>query len=118
MPLVPQIKKLGYKIAINLMQSSDRTEDEIKNFCTLSQKYRIDILYFADSTGSLNSKKTTKITKLFRKYWNGNLGIHAHDNMGKAMENSISAIDNGANWVDLNCFGNGQRSIEMLKLKV
>ena len=32
MPLVPQIKKLGYKIAINLMQSSDRTEDEIKIF--------------------------------------------------------------------------------------
>ena len=108
MPLIPKLKKLGYKIAINLMQSSDITEKEIKNFCILSQKYKIDILYFADSTGSLNSGKTIKITKLFRKYWKGNLGIHAHDNMGKAMENSISAIDNGTNWVDSTVLGMGR----------
>ena len=108
MPLVPQLRKLGYKIAINLMQSSDRSEDEIKTFCMLSQKYKIDILYFADSTGSLDSKKTIKISKLFRKYWKGNLGIHAHDNMGKAMENSISAIDNGTNWVDSTVLGMGR----------
>ena len=108
MPLIPTIKKLGYKIAINLMQISDRTDSEIKNFCILSQKYKIDVLYFADSTGSLNSNKTIQITKIFRKYWKGNLGIHAHDNMGKAMENSISAIDNGANWVDSTVLGMGR----------
>ena len=108
MLLVPNLKKLGYKIAINLMQSSDRTEDEIKDFCILSKKYEIDILYFADSTGSLDSKKTIKITKLFRKYWKGDLGIHAHDNMGKAMENSISAIDNDVNWVDSTVLGMGR----------
>ena len=85
MPLVPQLKKLGYKIAINLMQSSDRNENEIKELCTLSQKYKVDVLYFEDSTGSLNSKHTIKISRLFKKYWEGDLGIHAHDNMGKAM---------------------------------
>ncbi len=108
MPLVPTIKKLGYKLAINLMQSSDRNENEIKELCTLSQKYKVDVLYFADSTGSLNSKNTIKISRLFKKYWEGDLGIHAHDNMGKAMENSISAIDNGTNWVDSTVLGMGR----------
>ena len=27
-------------------------------------------------------------------------GIHTHDNMGKALENSITAINNSINWVD------------------
>ena len=45
---------------------------------------------------------------MFKKYWKGDLGIHAHDNMGKAMENSISAIDNGTNWVDSTVLGMGR----------
>ena len=65
-------------------------------------------MYFADSTGSLNSKRTSEITNIFKKYWDGHLGIHAHDNMGKAMENSITAIEKGANWVDSTVLGMGR----------
>ena len=108
MPLVKKLKNSNFKIALNLMQSSDRTENEIKNFCKMSKKNKVDILYFADSTGSLNSKRTLEITNTFKKYWSGNLGIHAHDNMGKAMENSITAIQNGANWVDSTVLGMGR----------
>ncbi len=107
-PLIPTLKKLGYKLAINLMQSSDRSEQEIEIFCKMSKKYGVDILYFADSTGSLNSENTIKISKIFKKYWKGDIGIHAHDNMGKAMENSIAAIDHGVNWVDSTVLGMGR----------
>ncbi len=108
MPLIKKFKSYRFKIALNLMQSSDRSENEIKNFCQLSKKNNIDILYFADSTGSLNSKRTSEITNIFKKYWDGHLGIHAHDNMGKAMENSITAIEKGANWVDSTVLGMGR----------
>ena len=108
MPLIKKLKIYGFKIALNLMQSSDRTENEIKNFCHLSKKNNVDVLYFADSTGSLNGLQTSKITNTFKKYWVGHLGVHAHDNMGKAMENSITAIENGANWVDSTVLGMGR----------
>ena len=107
-PIANKIKALGYKVAINLMQVSDRTDKEIKEFCDLAKKINIETLYFADSTGSLDSDKTHKITKNFRKHWKKNLGIHAHDNMDKAMENALVALDTGVNWIDSTVLGMGR----------
>ena len=36
------------------------------------------------------------------------MGIHTHDNMGKALENSISAIKNSVEWVDSTVAGMGR----------
>ena len=108
MPVASKIKKLGYKVAINLMQISDRTNNEIKNFCVLMKKYDMDILYFADSMGSLNGTHTQQIVKNFKKNWIGSLGIHAHDNMNMAMENTMIALNNGVNYIDSTVLGMGR----------
>jgi 4-hydroxy 2-oxovalerate aldolase len=108
MPVASKIKSLGYKVAINLMQISDRTEGEIQQFCNLAKKYNIDAIYFADSTGSLNREQTLEIVKNFKKNWKTDLGIHAHDNMDMAMENAMIALNNGVNWVDSTVLGMGR----------
>lgn len=108
MPVAAKIKRLGYKVAINLMQISDKSNDEIKDFCNLIKQYKIDIIYFADSTGSLNRDQTFQIVKNFKKYWSGNLGIHAHDNMNMAMDNTMTALNNGVNWIDSTVLGMGR----------
>ena len=107
-PVASKIKNLGYEVAINLMQISDRTENEIQKFSDFAKKYDMDALYFADSTGSLNSDQTLRIVKNFKKNWKNNLGIHAHDNMDKAMENSMIALNNGVNWIDSTVLGMGR----------
>jgi len=108
MPAASKIKSLGYKVAINLMQISDRTENEIKQFCDLAKKYNMDAVYFADSTGSLNRYQTLEIVKNFKKNWKADLGIHAHDNMDMAMENAMMALNNGASWIDSTVLGMGR----------
>ena len=108
MPVASKIKSLGYKVAINLMQISDRTENEIKQFCDLAKKYNMDAVYFADSTGSLNRYQTLEIVKNFKKNWKADLGIHAHDNMDMAMENAMMALNNGASWIDSTVLGMGR----------
>ena len=108
MPVASKIKSLGYKVAINLMQISDRTENEIKQFCDLAKKYNMDAVYFADSTGSLNRYQTLEIIKNFKKNWKNDLGIHAHDNMDMAMENAMMALNNGASWIDSTVLGMGR----------
>ena len=90
------------------MQISDRTKNEIQKFCDLAKKYKIDALYFADSTGSLNRDQTLQIVKNFKKSWDGELGIHAHDNMDMAMENAMIALNNGVNWIDSTVLGMGR----------
>ena len=36
------------------------------------------------------------------------MGIHTHDNMGKALENSIAAINNSVQWIDSTVTGMGR----------
>lgn len=67
MPVAFKIKTLGYKVAINLMQISDRSEKEIQHFCNLAKEFKMDVIYFADSTGSLNRDQTQEIVKNFKK---------------------------------------------------
>lgn len=107
-PLVKWLKKSGYKIAINIMQIPELSFKEIKNSVLLVKKANADILYFADSLGSLDGIKTKKIVKNIRLFWKGPMGIHTHDNMGKAMENSIAATKNSVQWIDSTVTGMGR----------
>ena len=108
LPLINWLKKSGYKIAVNIMQIPELSNVEIKNSIITLKKSKADILYFADSLGSLDAEKTKKIINKIRLYWKGPLGIHTHDNMGKALENSISAMKNSVDWVDLTVTGMGR----------
>tara|TARA_Y100000389_G_C17441344_1_gene508741 strand:- start:67 stop:1665 length:1599 start_codon:yes stop_codon:yes gene_type:complete len=107
-PLVNYLKKLGYKVGINIMQIPELSVKEIKNSVKQVQKTKADILYFADSLGSLDPRKTKKIIKLIKQIWKNDTGIHTHDNMGKALENSLEAIKNNVNWIDCTVTGMGR----------
>jgi|TARA_Y100000310_G_scaffold340266_1_gene435410 4-hydroxy 2-oxovalerate aldolase len=102
------LKKNNFIVSINLMQISEIRENQIKKICNLSTKLNIDVLYLADSLGSLKPKETCKMVNLFKKYWKGNLGIHAHNNMKLAFTNSVAANSNGAEWVDSTVLGMGR----------
>ena len=108
LPLINWLKKSGYKVGVNIMQIPELSFKEIKNSVLLIKKAKADILYFADSLGSLDADKTSKIIKKIRLFWKGSMGIHTHDNMGKALENSISAINNSVEWIDSTVTGMGR----------
>lgn len=102
------LKQQGYKVGFNLMQISDCTEQEITQLAQLASQYPIDVLYFADSMGSLNPSRTKEIIKSIQAGWQGEIGIHAHNNMGQAVVNSIEAIKSGVVWVDSTITGMGR----------
>lgn len=101
------IKKRGFKVFINIMQISEITEKQIKVLC---KEYHnlCDIIYMADSLGSLDAKKTKWILNSFKKFTAKPLGIHAHDNMNKAFVNTVVASKNGATWIDSTIQGMGR----------
>jgi len=107
-PLVKWLKKSGYKVGINIMQIPELSRQEIKNTVLQVKISKPDILYFADSLGSLDSVKTKNIIRNIKTNWKGATGIHTHDNMGKALENSIEAIKNSVNWIDCTVTGMGR----------
>ena len=101
------LKKSGFKMFLNIMQISDIPDGDIKKVCK-DYKKLADVIYFADSFGSLNDKQFKTIIKKFKKNTEVELGIHAHDNMGKALSNTISAYKNSVYWLDSTLVGMGR----------
>lgn len=102
------LKERGYEVGINLMQVADRKPQEIEAAAALASRYPLDVLYFADSLGSMDAAKTTEVIGALRQAWSGELGIHTHDNMGRAMTNSLTAMDLGVSWIDGTVTGMGR----------
>lgn len=108
LPVSNWLKDNGYLVGFNLMQVADRSLDEITKLAKLASHYPIDSLYFADSMGSLSPSQVTQIVQALKAGWPGELGIHTHDNMGKAIANTLEAIDSGVTWVDATVTGMGR----------
>ncbi len=101
-------KERGYKVGINLMQISDRTNKEIDQFTALANKYPVDVLYVADSTGSLKPDDVINIVRNIKFNWKGNIGLHMHDNLGLALLNTLEGFKEGATWLDSTVTGMGR----------
>lgn len=102
------LKKAGYTVGINLMQIADRTEAEIQKIGALANESAVDVLYFADSLGGMDPVHTAQTIRVLRQFWKGELGIHAHDNMGNAIANNLRAIEEGVTWADSTVTGMGR----------
>ena len=57
LPLINWLKKSGYKVGVNIMQIPELSSREIENAVKQIKKTKADVLYFADSMGSLGSLK-------------------------------------------------------------
>jgi 4-hydroxy 2-oxovalerate aldolase len=108
LPASRWLKQQGYLVGFNLMQVADCSLEEIFKLAQTANDYPIDVLYFADSMGSLNLEKLKDIVQAFKKGWHGELGIHTHDNIGQAVSNSIQAVKSGITWVDSTVTGMGR----------
>ena len=102
------LKSKGYFVGINLMQITEQSEDKIINASKKIKDAKPDVLYFADSLGAMGTSEVSKYVRNLRTHWKGELGIHTHNNLGKAISNSIAAIESGVTWIDSTVTGMGR----------
>ena len=101
-------KGLNIKISLNIICISSYSYNELSSLMEkVAPNEDIDILYFADSRGALRPHEIEPFIALAKTYWIGELGFHAHDTLGNAIENSDRAFACGCRWIDasLNGFG-------------
>ncbi len=108
LPAASWLKERGFLVGFNLMQIAERSQDEVELLAERATDYPIDALYFADSMGSMNPSQTREIITWLRKHWKGQMGIHTHDNLGLALQNTLEAIENGVTWLDSTVTGMGR----------
>lgn len=102
-------KKSNLNFCINLMQISICKMVELKKFIMKLEKMKLNkIFYFADTFGALQPEDVKKICKVIKDYSEFDIGIHAHDNMGNAIDNTLVAYDEGAKYLDSTIMGMGR----------
>lgn len=108
MPAVGWLAERGYRVGLNLMQIADRTQAEIAQLAQFARDWPVEVLYFADSMGSMTPEDVSRIVGWLRADWDGPLGIHTHDNMGLALANTLRAAADGVTWLDATVTGMGR----------
>ncbi|WP_226645100.1 aldolase catalytic domain-containing protein [Microbulbifer variabilis] len=107
--IVKALKERGYIVGFNLMQAGGKPCDVIAEKAELAVSWDcLDVLYFADSLGNMDSDEVFRIIAALRRHWDGELGIHTHNNMGKALDNTIAAYNKGVTWLDATVTGMGR----------
>ncbi|WP_102385315.1 aldolase catalytic domain-containing protein [Vibrio cyclitrophicus] len=108
-PIVACLKSLGYIVGYNLMQAGGKENAVIEEKARLAASWDgLDVLYFADSLGNMDGDEVRRIVSALRTHWNGPMGIHTHNNMGKGLDNTLSAMEAGVSWLDTTITGMGR----------
>jgi 4-hydroxy 2-oxovalerate aldolase len=104
-----ELKKLGYIVALNMMQAHGKSEQEYNSIAKTVASWEVfDILYFADSLGNMLPEDVKRISQALKKEWPGPIGIHTHNNKNLALINSITAVENGVTMCDGTVAGMGR----------
>ena len=107
LPICKFLKRRKIKVGLNLMQISEINLANIKNITKELNNHDVDIFYIADSLGTLNDDNLIKILQEIKSV-RKEIGIHAHDNMEKALSNTLTAVNNGVTWADSTINGMGR----------
>ena len=107
--IVHELNALGYRVFVNLMHVDSVDTGKLENISAeIYQWDKVDVLYLADSLGSMEPYQVTNLVRSVRDVWDRGIGFHAHDNKGVALQNSLAAMDAGASYLDSTICGMGR----------
>ena len=107
-PLFNFLDDYGYLSAYNITQVSENSSEDLTKIASTLSSSKVKIIYFADSLGSLAPYQIKEVAKSIRRNWSGPIGIHAHDNKGLALSNTLEAINYDITWLDSTITGIGR----------
>lgn len=105
-----KLKELGYEVSINIGRIDKMSDEQIQQTCEIIKDAPIEYFYLADTYGNLGIYKMRQILTNIKKYYDGKIGFHAHDNLKNASVKAIDALYNGADIVDVTFGGFGRGS--------
>ncbi|MDO0929482.1 hypothetical protein QQY24_30265 [Streptomyces sp. TG1A-8] len=98
----------GFTTTVNITRVSQLDRRRLVELATLSEDAGADVIYLADSNGSLLPDEVSRLVTLVRSVTDSATGLHAHNNLGLALANSIAAVEAGATWIDSSVLGMGK----------
>ncbi len=108
LPVIQMAKEMNLEVSANFIHISYYNNQELDEAMHLINRLTPDMIYFADSNGSLLPARITEIYERYTKTYSIPLGFHAHDNIGLAQANALAAMAAGAQFIDASLAGMGK----------
>ncbi|SER84416.1 4-hydroxy 2-oxovalerate aldolase [Streptomyces sp. yr375] len=99
---------IGFTTTVNITRVSQLDRKRLVALSGLSEDAGADVIYLADSNGSLLPDEVSRLVTLVRSVTGSAIGLHAHNNLGLALANAIAAVEAGATWIDSSVLGMGK----------
>ena len=107
-PVIDMVKAAGLQVSVNFIHASQYQEQDMDAVVERVVQHKPDMIYFADSNGSLMPDRVQSIYEKYTQRYETVFGFHAHDNIGMAQANTLAAIDAGAQYIDASLGGMGK----------
>lgn len=116
-PVIDLAQAVGLMISVNFIHASQYEEDELARVVEIAMSHQPDLIYLADSNGSLTPHRVTRMYQRLATQKPVRFGFHGHDNLGLAQTNTLAAMQAGASFVDAALAGMG-KGIGNLKTEI
>ncbi|PTA97024.1 homocitrate synthase [Kluyvera sp. Nf5] len=103
-------RTLGLAVCVGCEDASRADDDTLRQIASVAQRAGALRLRFADTLGLLDPFATDASIRSLRNYWNGDIEMHAHNDLGLATANTLAAIRAGATSVNTTVLGLGERA--------
>ena len=106
--LAENIKKFGFKVGFNTMYMSKwRENSDFLSKITIINGI-VDVFFMVDSYGSVSPEELEEILSVVKEKLTCSIGFHGHNNLELALINTLTAINNGVDYVDATILGMGR----------
>lgn len=107
-PVIQLAKNHNIEVSTNFIHMSYYTDAELDDVVKKVSERKPDMIYFADSNGSMLPHEIEAIYSKYTGKHSIPFGFHAHDNLGLAQTNTLSAMRSGAVFIDTSLAGMGK----------
>jgi homocitrate synthase NifV len=110
---VCRAKSKGFAVSVGFEDASRADMDFLISLCHMLEELQVEFVRFADTVGILTPGLAYRAIRRLLSGLKGSpmgMGIHAHNDLGMALANSLAAAEAGAAYADVTLFGIGERA--------
>lgn len=97
-------------VSIGLEDASRADVDFLLDVAAAASAAGADRVRIADTVGVLSPGLLAEVVSAVRSRFDGDVGVHLHNDFGMATAGAIAAIEAGAAWADVSLLGMGERA--------
>lgn len=104
------IKERGFEVTMGLEDASRADNNFLLHLIKAAKELGVERVRYADTVGILHARRSFEEISAIKQKVNIGIEVHAHNDFGMAVANSIYALKAGAEYVDCTIGGIGERA--------